>query len=84
MYPDTAFPGFENGHDVPGVVPLIRIRSSKQRPGDAFIAVRYRNSWFRLMELFTMIDTGSRPNVPVSRSQHTKRKGLRTHSRFFV
>jgi len=74
-----AFPGFETGHDVPGVVPIIRIRSSKQKPGDAFIAVQYRNSWFRiddddlasklvfvqLMELFTMIDTGSRSNLPV-------------------
>jgi hypothetical protein len=75
----TAFPGFETGRDVPGVVPLIRIRSSKQKPGDAFIAVHYRNTWFRiddddltskavfaqLMELFTMIDSGSRPNEPV-------------------
>jgi hypothetical protein len=64
---------------VPGIVPIIRIRSSKQKPSDAFITVRYRNSWFRiddddlaskaafaqLMELFTMIDTGSRPNAPV-------------------
>jgi hypothetical protein len=74
-----AFPGFETGHDVPEVVPIIRIRSSKQKPSDAFISVHYRNSWFRiddddlaskaafaqLMELFTMIDTGSRPNLPV-------------------
>jgi hypothetical protein len=74
-----AVPGFETGHDVPGVVPIIRIRSSKQKPSDAFISVHYRNSWFRiddddlaskaafaqLMELFTMIDTGSRPNEPV-------------------
>jgi hypothetical protein len=74
-----AVPGFETGHDVPGVVPMIRIRSSKQKLSDAFISVRYRNIWFRiddddlaskaafaqLMELFTMIDTGSRPNTPV-------------------
>jgi hypothetical protein len=74
-----AVPGFETGHDVPGVVPIIRIRSSKQKPSEAFITVHYRNSWFRiddddlaskaafaqLMELFTMIDTGSRPNLPV-------------------
>jgi hypothetical protein len=74
-----AFPGFETGHDVPGVVPMIRIRSSKQKPSAAFITVHYRNSWFRiddddlaskavfaqLMELFTMIDTGSRANQPV-------------------
>ena len=64
---------------MPGVVPLIRIRSSNQKPRDAFITVHYRNSWFRiddddlesklvfaqLMELFTMIDTGSRQNLPV-------------------
>ena len=74
-----AVPGFETGHDVPGVIPIIRIRSSKQRPNDAFVTIRYRNSWFRiddddlvskavfaqLMELFTMIDTGSRQNQPV-------------------
>jgi hypothetical protein len=74
-----AFPGFETGHDTPGVVPIIRIRSSKQKPNDAFVAVHYRNDWFRiddddlaskavfaqLMELFTMIDTGPRQNQPV-------------------
>jgi len=61
------------------VVPIIRIKSSKQKPADAFVAVHYRNSWFRiddddlaskavfaqLMELFTMIDTGPRENLPV-------------------
>jgi hypothetical protein len=74
-----AFPGFETGHDVPGVTPIIRIRSSKQKPNDAFITVHYRNNWFRiddddlaskavfaqLMDLFTMIDTGPRQNQPV-------------------
>jgi hypothetical protein len=74
-----AAPGFETGHDVSGVVPIIRIRSSKQKPNDAFVAVHYRNYWFRiddndlaskavfsqLMELFTMIDTGPRQNQPV-------------------
>jgi hypothetical protein len=34
-----AAPGFETGRDVPGVVPIIRIRSSKQKPNDAFIVV---------------------------------------------
>lgn len=74
-----AFPGFETGHDTPGVVPIIRIHSSKQKPNDAFVTVHYRNNWFRiddddlsskavfaqLMELFTMIDTGPRQNQPV-------------------
>ena len=70
-----AFPGFEVGRDVPGVVPIIRVHSAKSRPGEAFVAVEYRNSWFfiddgdlaskrafaQLMELFTMADTGSKP-----------------------
>jgi hypothetical protein len=74
-----AFPGFETGRDVPGVVPIIRIRSSKQKPNDAFVTVHYRNSWFwindddlaskgafaQLMELFTMTDSGPRQSLPV-------------------
>ena len=74
-----AFPGFETGHDVPGVVPMIRIPSSKKKPQDAFVSVFYRNTWFwiddgdlvskrafaQLMQLFTMADTGSRGNQPV-------------------
>ena len=74
-----AVPGFETGHPVPGLIPIIRIRSSKQKPDDAFVAVHYRNLWFRiddndlpskaafaqLMELFTMIDTSNKQNVPV-------------------
>ena len=32
-----AFPGFGVGHDVPGVTRIIRIRSAKQKPNDAFI-----------------------------------------------
>ena len=71
--------GFATGHPVPGVIPIIRIGSSKQKPDDAFVAVHYRNLWFRiddndlpskavfaqLMELFTMIDTSNKQNVPV-------------------
>jgi hypothetical protein len=74
-----AAPGFESGHDVSGVVPIIRIRNSKQKANDTFVAVHYRNNWFgiddndltskavfaQLMELFTMIDTGPRQNQPV-------------------
>jgi hypothetical protein len=74
-----AVPGFETGHPVPGVTPIIRIGSSKQKPDDAFVAVQYRNLWFRiddndlpskavfaqLMELFTMIDTSNKQNLPV-------------------
>src|SRR5215469_1991719 len=74
-----AFPGFETGHDVPGVVPISRIRSSKQKPNDAFVTVHYRNSWFwindddlaskgafaQLMELFTMTDAETKQSLPV-------------------
>lgn len=73
------FPGFAAGYNVPGISPLIRIRSSKEKPNRAFIAVQYRDNWFwiddddleskdvfaQLMELFTMIDTGPRQNQPV-------------------
>jgi hypothetical protein len=74
-----AAPGFETGHPVPGLIPIIRIRSSKQKPDDAVVAVHYRNLWFRiddndlpskavfaqLMELFTMIDISNKQNLPV-------------------
>ena len=68
VYRHRAVPGFVSGHDVPGVVPIIRVHSAKTRPGEAFVAVSYRNTWFfiddgdlvskrafaQLMELFTM------------------------------
>jgi hypothetical protein len=74
-----AFPGFATGHDVPGVIPMIRIRSSKQKPNDTLVTVHYRNNWFwiadddlvskgafaQLMELFTMTDSGPRQSLPV-------------------
>ncbi|RKY06044.1 MAG: hypothetical protein DRP66_09585 [Planctomycetota bacterium] len=62
-----------------GVGPLIRIRSSPQRPDDAFVAVKYREHWFWiddcdikskkvfsfLMFLFTLAETGMPEQVPV-------------------
>lgn len=74
-----AVPGFASGRDVPGVVPMIRIHSSKKKPEDAFVTVSYRSNWFwiddgdlaskrafaQLMQLFTMADTGSHENQPV-------------------
>jgi hypothetical protein len=74
-----AFPGFATGADVPGIVPIIRIKSSKHKPEGAFVTVQYRDHWFwiddndltskaafaQLMELFTMTDTGSRQGLPV-------------------
>ena len=74
-----AFPGFERGKGVPGVVRLISIHSGKSVPSDAFVSVKYENSWFwidkgdleskqmfsLIMMLFTMVDTGPRENQPV-------------------
>ena len=74
-----AFPGFEHSKAVPGVVRLIRIHSGKSMPPDAFVSVKYENSWFwidkgdleskqmfsLIMMLFTMVDTGPRENQPV-------------------
>ncbi len=59
--------------------PLIRIASSQERPGDAFVAVPYRDYWFwiddrdipskRLFSfmffIFTLVETGSKENLPV-------------------
>lgn len=74
-----AFPGFASDRDLPGIVRLVRIRSSKQKPGDALVSVRYRDKWFwisdddlvsklafvQLLELFTMTDTEAKQNLPV-------------------
>ena len=74
-----AFPGFEHGDAVPGVVRMIRIHSGKSVPPDAFVSVKYRNSWFwiddgdleskqmfsLIMMLFTMVDTGPQQSQPV-------------------
>jgi hypothetical protein len=59
--------------------PLIHIQSSSEKPGDAFVAVRYRNSWFWiddrdirskrifsfLMFVFTLVDTGEKGSSPI-------------------
>ncbi len=74
-----AFPGFEHGEAVPGVVRLIHIHSGKSVPSDAFVSVKYENNWFwidkgdleskqmfsLIMMLFTMVDTGPTQNQPV-------------------
>ncbi len=74
-----AAPGFEAGRTLPGLVPMIRIHSSKKKPDDAFINVYYRDTWFwvddgdlaskqalaQLLLLFTMADTGPKENLPV-------------------
>jgi hypothetical protein len=59
--------------------PLIRVRSSSEKPRDAFVSVRYRDSWFWiddrdikskkifsfLMFVFTLVETGDRGTVPI-------------------
>jgi hypothetical protein len=61
------------------VTPLIRIYSSRNRPGDAFIAVPYRNYWFWiddrdlrsksllsfLMVIFSLTDTEGQQGAPI-------------------
>ena len=59
--------------------PLMRVASSPDRPGDAFVAVPYRNSWFWiddrdipskrlftfLMFVFTLVETGTKEQPPI-------------------
>jgi len=61
------------------VPPLMRIRSSSEKPEDAFVAVPYRNYWFWiddkdlrskglfsfLMFIFNLVDTGVKEGAPV-------------------
>ncbi|HVP11331.1 MAG TPA: hypothetical protein VMV94_09130 [Phycisphaerae bacterium] len=61
------------------VVPLLSIHSSRCRPGDAFLAVPYRNYWFwiddrdtrsksvfsSLMFIFSLTDTESKQAAPI-------------------
>jgi hypothetical protein len=79
MAQHRAFPGFEAGRALPGIEPMIRIHSAKDKPADTFVGVRYRDTWFwiddgdlaskrafaQLMQLFTMADTGAKENLPV-------------------
>jgi hypothetical protein len=58
---------------------LITIQSERQRPQDAYVAVRYRNLWFWIQDrdleskrmfsfvmlLFSLTETGSREGAPV-------------------
>jgi hypothetical protein len=60
-------------------VPLIRIQSSSEKPGDAFISVRYRNTYFWiddrdlmsktifsfLLFISTLIGTGEKGTTPI-------------------
>jgi hypothetical protein len=72
----TFIEGVGAGEKVP---PMIRVRSSAEKPGDAFVSVRYRNSYFWiddrdlsskrifsfLMFIFTLVETGEKGTAPV-------------------
>jgi len=61
------------------IPPLIRISSSSERPGDAFVAIPYHGHWFSIDDkdpasknlfsfillLFTFVETGSKDITPV-------------------
>lgn len=61
------------------VGPLIRVRNSPEKPGDAFVSVPYRNSYFWiddrdlrskkifsfLMFVFTLVETGDKGTAPI-------------------
>ena len=61
------------------VLPLIRIRSSLKKPDDAFVSIRYRDSYFWiddrdlmskkifsfLMFAFTLVETGEKAAAPI-------------------
>ena len=61
------------------ILPLIRIQSSSEKPGDAFVSVPYRNSYFWiddrdlmskkifsfLMFVFTLVETGEKGTAPI-------------------
>jgi hypothetical protein len=72
----TAEPEVGPGGPIP---PLMRIQSSAEKPGDAFVAVPYRDSWFwiddrdmpskglfsYLMIIFTLVETGDKGAPPI-------------------
>ena len=74
-----ATPGPKAGDDLTALPRLVRIHSSKSKPADASVAVRYRNSWFWIddrdlqskrafafmLMLFTLADTGSKEPPPL-------------------
>ena len=61
------------------VVPLIRVRSTSQKPTDAFVSISYRDHWFWiddkdlpskqvfsfLMFVFTLTETGVKEGIPI-------------------
>jgi len=74
--PASADPEVGPGGPIP---PLLRIPSSPEKPGDAFVAVPYRNYWYWiddrdlpsktlfsfLMFVFTLVETGDKAAPPI-------------------
>jgi hypothetical protein len=72
-------PAFEETVAGEKTQPLIRIQGSSEEPGDAFVSVRYRNSYFWiddrdliskrifsfLMFVFTLVETGEKGMAPI-------------------
>jgi hypothetical protein len=74
-----ASPGWESAAGTQEALRVIQIRSSKDRPTDAFVSVNYRNQWFWIDDrdlkskgvftfmllLFTLADTGEQEPLPL-------------------
>jgi hypothetical protein len=74
-----ATPGFDASTSAIAEQRLVRIRSAKEKPSDAFVAIRYRDYWFWIddrdlktkrafafmMALFTLSETGEKENLPL-------------------
>jgi hypothetical protein len=74
-----ASPGLDSATASTEVQRLVRIRSSTDKPSDAYVAVRYREHWFWIddrdlrakrafafmMMLFTLSETGEKENLPL-------------------
>jgi len=74
-----ATPGFDSLTAVPEQQRLMHIRSSKEKPANACVAVSYRGYWFWIddrdlktkrafafmMMLFTLSETGEKENLPL-------------------
>jgi hypothetical protein len=74
-----ATPGLSQSSEFPAKLRLVRVRCSPEPPGDAYVAVNYRNKWFYIddrdlatkrvfsfmMMLFTLADTGEQEPLPL-------------------
>jgi hypothetical protein len=75
----SAWPSLDNAPATEGQRQSVRIQSGKEKPANAYAAVRYRDYWFWIdngdlqrkrsltvvMFLFTLADTGSPEKLPM-------------------